>query len=88
MKDGKNASARKISGGRATTSPTASALETESARARGLGVQPSCSATSRMRRRVSGATPGPVVQREGDGTLGDAAALATSLIVGRGIPFD
>ena len=88
MKDGKNASARKISGGRATTSPTASALETDSARARGLGVQPSCSATSRMRRRVSGATPGRSFSAKETAPLDTPAALATSLIVGRGISFD
>ena len=33
MKDGKNGSARSVSGGRAITSPTASARETDSARA-------------------------------------------------------
>ena len=69
MKEGKNGSARSVSGGRATTRPTASAFETDSARPRGLGVQPSSRATSRIRARVAGATPGPVVQRERDGAL-------------------
>ena len=72
MKAGKNASARRISGGRATTRPTASALETDSARARGLGVQPSSlgdleDPLAGLRRE-----PGPVVQRERDRTLRDA----------------
>ncbi len=85
MNAGKNASARKISGGRATTRPTASALDTESARARGLGVQPSCSATSRIRCRVCGATPGRSFRAKETAPLDTPAALATSLIVGRGI---
>ena len=71
MNEGKNASARKISGGRAITSPTASAFETERARARGLGDQPSVSAVSRMRRRVSGEMPGRPFKGEGDSALGD-----------------
>ena len=58
MNDGKNGSARSVSGGRAITSPTASARETDSARARELGVQPSSRATARIRSRVSAATPG------------------------------
>ena len=85
MNEGKKASARRISGGRATTRPTASARDTDSARARGLGDQPSCSATSRMRRRVSGARPGRSFSANETAPFETPAAVATSLIVGRGM---
>ena len=83
MKEGKNASARRTSGGRATTRPTASALETDRARARGLGDQPSRSATSRMRGRVSGASPGRSFSANETAPFETPAAVATSLMVGR-----
>ncbi len=87
MNEGKNASARSTSGGRATTSPTARALDTDSARARGLGDQPSSSAASRMRRRVGGASPGRSFSANETAPLDTPALAATSLIVGRGITF-
>ncbi len=83
MNDGKNASARRISGGRAMTRPTASALDTDSARARGLGDQPRFSAVSRMRLRVSGEMPGRPFRAKETAPLDTPAACATSLIVGR-----
>ena len=75
MNDGKNASARRISGGRAMTRPTASALDTDSARARGLGDQPSLSAASRMRRRVSGEMPGRPLSANETAPLDTPAAV-------------
>ena len=83
MKEGKNASARRISGGRAMTRPTASALETDSARARGLGAQPSDSAASRIRVRVCGEIPGLPFRANETAPFDTPAAVATSLIVGR-----
>ena len=88
MKDGKNGSARSVSGGRAITSPTASARETERARARELGVQPSSSG--------DGEDPGPglrgepraVVERERDGALGDARSAGDVVDRGPGHPID
>ena len=86
MNAGKNASARKISGGRATTRPTASALETDSARARGLGVQPSSRGDLEDPLRGSPARgPGRSFSAKETAPFDTPAALATSLIVGRGI---
>ena len=84
MNEGKNGSARSVSGGRATTRPTASAFETDSARPRGLGVQPSSRATSRIRARVAGATPGRLFNANETAPFDTPAARATSLMVGRG----
>ena len=82
MNDGKNGSARSVSGGRAMTRPTANASDTDSARARELGVQPSSRATSRMRSRVVGGDPGPVVEGERDRALRDARSAGD--VVDRG----
>ena len=84
MKEGKNASARRISGGRAITSPTASALDTESARARGLGDQPRVSAASQDAAcGCPGRCPGRPFRAKETAPLETPAAVATSLIVGR-----
>ena len=84
MNEGKNGSARRVSGGRAITRPTASALETDKARARALGVQPISRATARIRSRVAGATPGRLCSAKETAPLDTPAARATSLMVGLG----
>src|SRR4051812_25205041 len=83
MKTGKNGSAPSVSGGRARTSPTAYARDVEKARARWLGVQPSDFATSRIRARVSSATPGRSLRAKDTAPFDTPAACATSEIVGR-----
>jgi hypothetical protein len=84
MNDGKNGSARSVSGRRERTSPTANALETERALALEFGVHPRSRAASRMRSRVSGATPGRSLRANDTALFDTPAARATSAIVGRG----
>ncbi len=84
MNDGKNASARSTSGGRASTSPTALARLVDSALAPALGVQPIDSATSMIRCRVSAETPGRSFSANETAPFETPAARATSVIVGRG----
>lgn len=83
MNEGKNGSAPKVAGGRAMTSPTASDLDTDKARARELGVHPISRATLRIRSRVSGATPGLLLRAKDTAPFDTPAARATSLIVSR-----
>src|SRR4051794_4018875 len=82
MNEGKNGSARSVSGDRAMTRPTARAFDTESARALELGVQPSSAAVRRMRSRVVGLTPGRSLSAKETAPFETPAARATSAIVG------
>ena len=84
MNEGKNGSARSVSGGRAITRPAASARDTERARARWFGVQPSSRAVARIRSRVSAAMPGRLLNASETAPFDTPAAWATSVIVGRG----
>ena len=72
--------------GRATTRPTAWERESDSARARALGVQPRSSAVARIRRRVSSEMPGRPLRANDTAPLETPAAVATSVIVGRPMP--
>ena len=83
MKAGKNGSALSVSGCRAITSPTVSARDEDSARARWLGVNPSSAATARIRSRVASATPGRSFRANETAPRETPAARATSAIVGR-----
>ena len=83
MNEGKNGSARSVSGRRASTSPTAKARDTDSARARELGVQPRLRAVARIRSRVSWASPGRLLSANETAPFDTPAARATSLMVGR-----
>ena len=76
-------SAPRVSGGRASTSPTASAWDAARARPRWLGDQPSSRAAARIRSRVCGATPGRSLSAKETAPIDTPAARATSLIVVR-----
>src|SRR3989337_1062163 len=86
MNDGKKGSARSVSGARAITSPTARARDTDSARARELGVQPISRAVARIRSRVAGASPSRLLNANETAPFDTPAARATSWMVVRGTP--
>src|SRR5665647_2672228 len=79
MNEAKNGSAPRVSGGRAMTSPTASARETDSALPRRLGDQPRSRAT---------ATPGLPFSAKDTAPFETPATRATSLMVGRDVAID
>jgi hypothetical protein len=82
----KNGSISSWSTDRESSSPTARARASVSARAEALGRHPSSSAASRIRRRVSSATPGRPLTANDTAAVDTPARAATSSIVGRERP--
>ena len=78
---GKNASTASVRGGRESTSPHAFARDAESERAALFGRQPSSSAISRMRFRVSSDSPGRPFRAYETAPFDTPARRAMSLIV-------
>lgn len=79
----KNESTPRTAAGRASTRPTVAAPSPDRARAAVLGRQPSCSATRRIRSRVTSETPGRPLSAKDTALSDTPARWAMSFMVGR-----
>lgn len=79
----KKESTPRFAAGRATTRPTVAEPSPDSARAAVLGCQPNCSATRRIRSRVTAETPGRSLSAKDTALSDTPARWAMSFMVGR-----